>query len=108
LISDLIVARAGSGLIFEIALSGKPAILIPLPWATRDHQRINAYEYAKNGAAIVVEEKNLSPNIFNDLLNRVINDKEKLDSMSKAALNFALPNATKEIADNLMQSFFVN
>lgn len=97
LISDLIIARAGSGLIFEIAALGKPSILIPLPWASRNHQEKNAYEYAKTGAAIVVEEENLTTNIFSDLVLRLIFDEEKKKIMSEAALNFAKPNAAQEI-----------
>jgi len=59
--ADLIVARAGSGVIFEIAASKKPAILIPLPEAAHNHQYLNAVEYARFGGAIVIEEKMLPP-----------------------------------------------
>lgn len=104
LVSDLIVARAGSGLIFEIALSGKPSILIPLPWSSRGHQVKNAYEYARQGAAIVMEENNLKPDIFSDLILRLINNEKKLKSMSEAAQEFAKPKAASEIAQYLLQS----
>jgi len=56
-VSDLIIARAGSGLIFEIAASGKPSILIPLPWASRGHQKKNAYQYAKNKSNLLLLKK---------------------------------------------------
>jgi len=104
LVSDLIVARAGSGLIFEIALSKKPSILVPLPWSSRGHQVKNAYEYARQGAAVVVEESNLKPDIFSDLLLRLINDEKKKESMSEAAQKFAKPKAAQEIAQYLLQS----
>ncbi len=103
-LSDLIVARAGSGLIFEIARSGKPAILIPLPWSTKEHQIKNAYEYAKNGAAIVLEEKNLQPNIFSGLIFQILRDEKKKQEMSQAALNFAKPQAAQIIAQELINS----
>jgi len=103
-ISDLIIARAGSGLIFEIAASGKPSIIIPLPWASQDHQKKNAYEYAKTGAAIVIEEQNLKPNIFSDLILQILGDKHKLESMSQAALSFAKLKAAEEIAYYLLQN----
>ena len=103
-ISDLIIARAGSGLIFEIAASGKPSIIIPLPWASQDHQKKNAYEYAKTGAAIVIEENNLKPNIFSDLILQTLNDPKKLALMSQAALSFAKPKAAEQIAQYLLQN----
>ena len=104
LISDLIIARAGSGVIFEIAASNKPAIIIPLPWAARDHQKQNAYEYAKNGAAIVVEEQNLKPNIFSELILQLLDDEQKLAKMSKAAQAFAKPKAAYNIAEYILNN----
>jgi UDP-N-acetylglucosamine--N-acetylmuramyl-(pentapeptide) pyrophosphoryl-undecaprenol N-acetylglucosamine transferase len=102
LISDLIIARAGSGLIFEIAASQKPSILIPLPWASRGHQKKNAYEYAKSGAAIVVEESNLKTNIFSDLILQVSFDEKKKKTMSQAASQFAKINAAQDIAKEII------
>ncbi|MDD5760680.1 MAG: UDP-N-acetylglucosamine--N-acetylmuramyl-(pentapeptide) pyrophosphoryl-undecaprenol N-acetylglucosamine transferase [Candidatus Pacebacteria bacterium] len=102
LVSDLIIARAGSGLIFEIAASGKPSILIPLPWASRDHQKKNAYEYAESGAAIIVEEANLKTNIFSDLVLQTIFDEQKRKTMSQAALKFAKPQAAQDIARQII------
>ena len=101
-ISDLIIARAGSGLIFEIAASSKPSIIIPLPWASQDHQRKNAYEYAKTGAAVVIEEQNLKPNIFSDLILQILGDKQKMENMSQAASIFAKPKAAEQIAQYLL------
>jgi len=103
LVSDLIIARAGSGLIFEIAASQKPSILIPLPWASRGHQKRNAYEYAKNGAAIVVEESNLKINIFSDLILQIISDEKKKRIMSQAASQFAKINAAQDIAKEIVK-----
>src|SRR5680860_46884 len=102
-VSDLIIARAGSGLIFEIAASGKPSILIPLPWASRGHQKRNAYEYAKNEATVVIEEGNLKPNVFSDLIIQIVSDKKKKEKMSQAALEFAKPKAAHDIAQHLLQ-----
>lgn len=103
-VSDLIIARAGSGLIFEIAASGKPSILIPLPWASRGHQKKNAYEYARNGATVVIEEGNLKPNVFSDLILQIISDEKKKEEISKAALEFAKPQAAHDIAQHLLQN----
>lgn len=101
--SDLIIARAGSGLIFEIAVSGKPSILIPLPWASRGHQKKNAYEYSEKGAAVVIEEGNLKPNIFSDLIVRILSEDSTREKMSKAALSFAKREAAAQIARYLLE-----
>jgi UDP-N-acetylglucosamine--N-acetylmuramyl-(pentapeptide) pyrophosphoryl-undecaprenol N-acetylglucosamine transferase len=101
-VSDLIIARAGSGLIFEIAASGKPSILIPLPWASRGHQKKNAYEYSENGAAVVIEEGNLKPNVFSDLILQIVSDKKKIEKMSNAAAEFAKLKAAHDIAKYLI------
>lgn len=106
LISDLIISRAGSGSIFEIAAFKKPSILIPLPWASQEHQKKNAYEYAQTGAAIVLEEKNLKPNILADVIFQIVTDQTKLLNMSQAAANFAKPQAAKEIAKYLLENIF--
>src|SRR3989344_2138242 len=58
LAADLVVARAGAGTIFELAVFGRPAVLVPLPEAAGDHQTKNAYEYSNTGAALVIEQKN--------------------------------------------------
>lgn len=101
--ADIVVSRAGSGSIFEIAAFGKPSILIPLPEAAQNHQISNAYEYAKNGAAIVVEETNLKPHIFIDQIKKLLSDSEKLKNMSEAAKKFSKPEAGKIIAEEIIR-----
>jgi len=101
--ADLIVSRAGSGAIFEIAALGKPSILIPLPWASRDHQTQNAYEYAENGSAEVIESSNLTPNVFSDLIIRLAMNKDKLNEMSQKALAFSKPQAALHIAQQVLE-----
>ena len=103
LISDLVVSRAGSGSIFEIAAFKKPSILIPLPWASQDHQKKNAYEYAQTGAAIVIEENNLKPSILSNTILNLINDQETLKKMSLAAQSFAKSDAALKIAQYLLE-----
>lgn len=100
--ADLVIARAGSGTIFEIATFGKPSILIPLPSAANDHQRENAYAYSSTGAGIVVEEANFSASIF---ANQIIKFVTNADLMAKAgenALKFAKPEAAKILAEQIL------
>ena len=101
--ADLIVSRAGSGAIFEIAALAKPSILIPFFWASRDHQTKNAYEYARNGAAAVIEYNNLTENVFSHLVLSIINDKNTQQEMAEAARSFAKIDADKIIALTLLE-----
>lgn len=100
--AGLIVSRAGSANIFEIAATGTPAILIPFPYAAQDHQRENAYEYASTGAAIVLEEGNIKPNILFDQIQSLIQSDAKRDAMRQAAAGFAKPDAAITVAKELL------
>ena len=97
--ANLIIGRAGSGTIFEIANFGKPSILIPLPLAAGDHQRENAYAYAKTGAAIVLEERNFSSQIFLTQIKKFLSLPEIVQKMEESALRFAKPEAARDIAE---------
>lgn len=102
-ISDLIISRAGSGAIFEIAAVGKPSILIPLPEAAQNHQLKNAYAFAKTGACIVLEEENFTPHFFFEKIKNLFENPEILEKMSKAAKDFAKPQAGKIIANYIVE-----
>mgnify|MGYP001569430344 FL=1 len=101
--ADLALSRAGSGSIFEIAASGLPSIIIPLTGSAQEHQRENAYIYAKSGAAVVIEERNLKPHILKSEISRLISNKEELDKMSEAAKFFAKPDAAEKIAREIIR-----
>jgi len=104
-ISDFIISRAGSGSIFEIAALGKPSILIPLPGSAQDHQLKNAYAYAKNKAAIVIEQENLTPNFFITTLKNILADQKRRKKMEEAAKNFSKPRAAEIIANYILEYF---
>ena len=102
--ADLILSRAGSGAIFEIAAFGKPSILIPIPEeVVGEHQIINAYEYAKTGAAVVLEETNFKLAIFINQAKKVLTDLELQNKISQAAKNFAKPDAAQKIAKEILK-----
>ncbi|NCP58644.1 hypothetical protein GW831_02600, partial [Candidatus Wolfebacteria bacterium] len=102
--ADVVVSRASSGSIFEAAAFAKPSILIPLPEeVVGDHQTTNAYEYARTGAAVVIEQANLEPNIFLGQLKKIFSEPEKLNQMSQAAKNFAKPKAARAIAEEIIK-----
>lgn len=101
-LSDLILSRAGSGSIFEIAAWAKPSILIPLPEAAQNHQVENAYAYAENKAAIVMEENNFTSRFFLEKLKFIFAHPEELEKMAKAAREFSKPLAAKIIAEYIV------
>lgn len=102
-VSDLIISRAGSGSIFEIAALGKPSILIPLPEAAQNHQIKNAYTYASKGAAIVIEEANLTPHFFLEKLKYLFSHKELLEKMEEKAKEFSKPKSARIIAAYIVE-----
>jgi len=101
--ADIVVGRASGGLIFEIAAFGKPSILIPLPESAQDHQKENAYAYAKSGATIVIEQENLFLTIFKEQLSKILGDADLYSKMSAAALAFTKPKAAAIIADEIIK-----
>jgi UDP-N-acetylglucosamine--N-acetylmuramyl-(pentapeptide) pyrophosphoryl-undecaprenol N-acetylglucosamine transferase len=100
--ADVVVARSGSS-VCEFAAFGLPAILIPLSTSANDHQRVDAYEFAATGAAIVIEEANLLPGIFFAQLTNVLTDADLRAKMSAASSLFFIPGAADKIADGLMR-----
>lgn len=106
-VSDIVLSRAGSGSIFEIAAARKPSILIPLASAAQDHQAKNAYAYAygSKGAAIVMEETNLTPHFLLEKIKHLFSLPGELERMSKAAQSFAKPESGRLIAEYIMNYY---
>lgn len=100
--ADIAVARAGS-MLFELAAWQIPSILIPLPHAAQDHQRENAYQYARSGAAEVIEETNLKPNLLLAEIRQLLADKDRMQEMRIAAQKFARLDAADKIASELLR-----
>lgn len=103
--SDLVVSRAGSSSIFEIAAAVKPSILIPLAESAQNHQFKNAYHYSETGACLVIEEANLTPRFFLEKLRFLISRPEEMDKMRNAAAEFARPLAAEIIAQYILDYF---
>lgn len=98
---DLVVARAG-GSIFEIAAHGRPAILVPFPHATADHQTTNARWMVDAGAAILIEDRELSGPRLASEVGRLIADPARLAAMARASLALARPDAARAIAAEVL------
>lgn len=100
---DLVVSRAGASSIFEIAARGKPSILVPLSHAAQNHQWENAYEYAAEGAAVIIEEVNLTPHVLFAEIRKLIDDPDKMRKMGEAAVRFARPDSAELVAREILK-----
>jgi UDP-N-acetylglucosamine--N-acetylmuramyl-(pentapeptide) pyrophosphoryl-undecaprenol N-acetylglucosamine transferase len=96
--ADLIISRAGTGSIYEIALHGKPAILIPIPETVSHDQRTNAYAYARSGAATVLEEANLGDVLLTEEISRIMKNTAVWSDMAARARAFAPGNGADILA----------
>ncbi len=101
-ISDLILARAGATTIAEILVLGIPSILVPSPNVAENHQYYNAKSLSDEGAAILVEDKEIDSRIY-DEVSGMINSEEKLAELKKRALVLAKPDAAKVIAKSAIR-----
>ncbi len=102
-VSALAIVRAGGGTIFELAAGGLAAILIPLPSAAQDHQRENAYAYARSGAGVVLEEENLTPHILLSELSKLLTNPSRRAEMSRLAQSFSKVDASERIAEEIIK-----
>ncbi|MGI8558022.1 MAG: UDP-N-acetylglucosamine--N-acetylmuramyl-(pentapeptide) pyrophosphoryl-undecaprenol N-acetylglucosamine transferase [Solirubrobacteraceae bacterium] len=101
--SDLVVARAG-GSIFEIASYGRPAVLVPYPHASGDHQRANAEWMRRAGAAVVLDDEDLHAARLAHTVGALLADPPRLVSMARASAALARPHAAREIAREVLTS----
>jgi UDP-N-acetylglucosamine--N-acetylmuramyl-(pentapeptide) pyrophosphoryl-undecaprenol N-acetylglucosamine transferase len=101
--SDLILGRSG-GSIFEFTAAGRPAVLVPYPYATADHQRANARWMEAAGAATIVEDDALDPAALLAEIGGILKDDTRLERMSAAARELAKPHAARTIADQVLEA----
>jgi UDP-N-acetylglucosamine--N-acetylmuramyl-(pentapeptide) pyrophosphoryl-undecaprenol N-acetylglucosamine transferase len=101
--SDLVLGRSG-GSIFEFTAAGRPAVLVPYPFATADHQRANARWMESAGAATIVEDDALDPAALLAEVGGILRDEERLEKMSAAARELAKPHAARTIADQVLEA----
>ncbi len=99
--ADLVVSRAGAMALAELAITGKPSILVPLPSAAEDHQTHNARSFVNAGAAILIENHRTEAELSYTVLES-IRQPEKLDAMGKNALSLAKPGAAHHIAKDII------
>lgn len=105
---DLVIARSGATTISEIIACGSPAILIPSPFVPQNHQYYNALPLKECGAAIVIEEKDLSSHILDETVNSIINNSVKLEQMSDATSCLLKQNIIENIIGIIEKKWLEN
>lgn len=101
--SDLIICRAGATSLAEITAAGKAPILIPFPWATNDHQTKNAEALADKGAAVMINEKDLSGSKLFEVVAGLLSDPGKLQMMEENSASIGNVNAAANIVDSCLK-----
>jgi UDP-N-acetylglucosamine--N-acetylmuramyl-(pentapeptide) pyrophosphoryl-undecaprenol N-acetylglucosamine transferase len=101
--SDLAVARAG-GSVFELAQYGLPALLIPYPHASGNHQAANARWMEQAGAAVVLPDAELGPERLRSEIDALVGDEERRKAMAAASRRLARPDAARAIADEVLSA----
>ncbi len=96
--ADLLLCRSGASTVAEVAAAGKPAVFVPFPYATDDHQRRNAEALVKVGAAHMIPEAELTSTLLVDTIARLFDDRQRLARMGLAARALARPDSAGEIA----------
>lgn len=103
-ISTLVVSRAGSGALFEIAAWGLPSIIVPIPEDISHDQHRNAFSFARAGAAVVINQKNLTAHLLVSEIDRLLARPAEMEKMSKAASVFAKPDAARVLAEAIIDT----
>ena len=101
--ADLVICRAGAITLGELQACGKPSVLIPSPYVAENHQYHNAMTFKKDGAAELIEEKDLSGESLIKTVEKLISDKVSLNNMSKAARENAIIDANERIYNIIME-----
>ncbi|MGR3293708.1 MAG: undecaprenyldiphospho-muramoylpentapeptide beta-N-acetylglucosaminyltransferase [Candidatus Scalindua sp.] len=103
-LSDLVISRSGANTIAEITAVGIPAILIPYPYATDNHQYWNAYELSSAGGALIIKQEELEPERVIKLVSDLLMNDEKLDNMKKINKSLSKPFAAARVVDEICQT----
>lgn len=101
--ADLIVTRSGASTIAEITSIGLPAIMVPSPYVTNNHQYVNAKSLEDDGACIILKEEDFDKNSLVNLLDKTINDKKKLNSMRNALLKRGVTDSATRIYEEIIK-----
>jgi UDP-N-acetylglucosamine--N-acetylmuramyl-(pentapeptide) pyrophosphoryl-undecaprenol N-acetylglucosamine transferase len=96
--ADLILCRSGASTVAEITAAGKPSVFVPFPRAADDHQKRNAQALEQAGAAVMLEESNLTAATLVETISGLFSDPARLQAMAAAARKLSHPSAARDIA----------
>ncbi len=99
--ADLVISRAGASTLCELTALGKPAILVPSPYVTDNHQEHNARAVEKGGGAQVVLEKDFTTEVLNEIVEKWTSDRSLLDKISKESRKLGRPDALKTLYNEI-------
>lgn len=100
---DLVVSRGGSLSISEILATNTPSIIVPYPYAAKNHQMLNAKSVESLGATIILEDKNCNYETLKNLIYELLDNEEKLATMKRATVENSKPNGAKDIVEKLLE-----
>ncbi|MCL5289580.1 MAG: undecaprenyldiphospho-muramoylpentapeptide beta-N-acetylglucosaminyltransferase [Bacillota bacterium] len=95
--ADLVISRAGAATLAELTVSGLPAVLIPYPFASENHQEHNARALADRGAAVLIKDADLTGSLLVETVERIITEPQRLENMSQASEKMGRPEALHDI-----------
>lgn len=101
--ADLVICRAGAATIAEVAAAGKPAIFVPSPNVTDNHQEKNARIIEHQGGAVVLRESECSGDVLYDTAKKLLTDSDALEKMGRAAEALAVPDSAERILNIMME-----
>jgi len=101
--ADLVISRAGGSTIAELTLLGKPSILIPYPFATGGHQRLNAQAFQQRGAALVIADADLNGKSLIAAAIPLLRDGERLQRMATASARLGQPQAAEALTTSIIR-----
>lgn len=95
--SDLVLCRAGAMTVSELAVTGRPAILVPFPYAVDDHQTANGQFLESKGAALLVQQEEIDGNRLLSMVREFIHNPQRIPEMGEQARNMSLPDAASRV-----------
>ena len=101
--ADLVICRSGALTVAELAVAGRPAILVPYPYAVDDHQTVNGRYLVDQGAAKMIQQKELDANTLTTMIKQLVNESGRLEKMAEAARSVGLSRATEEVAKHCLE-----
>ena len=103
--ADLVICRSGAITLSELCVCGKASILIPSPYVAENHQFHNAMTLKKGGAAVIIEEKDLTDELLTATVEELLSDKKHIETMERAALKCGIPDSNKRIYEIICELY---